>query len=45
MFFEELLATGGYFQAVEEAFFIDSGIYPERHGRWHLPPNQRRRRR
>jgi D-ornithine 4,5-aminomutase subunit beta len=32
LFFEELLATGGYFHAVEEAFFIDSGIYPERMG-------------
>ncbi len=32
LFFEELLETGGYFQAVEEGFFIDSGIYPERNG-------------
>lgn len=30
LFFEELLASGGYFQAVEDGFFIDSGIYPER---------------
>ncbi|MGD9605320.1 MAG: D-ornithine 4,5-aminomutase subunit OraE [Bacilli bacterium] len=32
LFFEELLATGGYFEAVEKGFFIDSGIYPERNG-------------
>lgn len=30
LFFEELLASGGFFQAVEDGFFIDSGIYPER---------------
>ncbi len=32
LFFEELLEDGGYFQAVEDGFFIDSGIYPERNG-------------
>lgn len=32
LFFEELLAVGGYFNAVEQGFFIDSGIYPERNG-------------
>lgn len=32
LFFEELLEVGGYFQAVENGFFIDSGIYPERNG-------------
>jgi D-ornithine 4,5-aminomutase subunit beta len=32
LFFEELLECGGYFQAVEDGFFIDSGIYPERNG-------------
>ena len=32
LFLEELVAVGGYFQAVEEAFFIDSGNYPERFG-------------
>jgi len=32
LFFEELLEVGGYFQAVEQGFFIDSGIYPERNG-------------
>ena len=32
LFLEELLKTGGYFEAVEKGFFIDSGIYPERNG-------------
>ncbi|MGE4572027.1 MAG: D-ornithine 4,5-aminomutase subunit OraE [Candidatus Izemoplasmatales bacterium] len=32
LFFEELLEDGGYFQAVEDGYFIDSGIYPERNG-------------
>ncbi len=32
LFFEELIQDGGYFQAVEDGFFIDSGIYPERNG-------------
>ncbi|HEY8364451.1 MAG TPA: D-ornithine 4,5-aminomutase subunit OraE [Haloplasmataceae bacterium] len=32
LFFEEILAIGGYFEAVEKGFFIDSGIYPERNG-------------
>lgn len=32
MFLEEMIAEGGYFEAVEKGFFIDSGIYPERHG-------------
>ncbi|MFW5889255.1 MAG: D-ornithine 4,5-aminomutase subunit OraE [Bacillota bacterium] len=32
LFFEELLENDGYFQAVEDGFFIDSGIYPERNG-------------
>ncbi|MDD4166877.1 MAG: D-ornithine 4,5-aminomutase subunit OraE, partial [Endomicrobiaceae bacterium] len=32
LFFEELLEAGGYFNAVELGFFIDSGIYPERNG-------------
>jgi len=32
LFFEELLAEGGYFEAVQKGFFIDSGIYPERNG-------------
>ncbi len=32
LFFEELISSGGYFEAVEKGFFIDSGIYPERNG-------------
>ncbi len=32
LFMEEILATGGYFNAVQEGFFIDSGNYPERNG-------------
>ncbi len=32
LFFEELLTAGGYFEAVEKGFFIDSGCYPERNG-------------
>ncbi len=32
LFMEEMLETGGYFKAVEEGFFIDSGLYPERKG-------------
>ena len=29
LFLEEMLEIGGYFKAVEEAFFVDSGFYPE----------------
>lgn len=32
LFMEEMLETGGYFNAVQEGFFIDSGYYPERNG-------------
>lgn len=32
LFMEEMLEVGGYFQAVEQGFFIDSGYYPERNG-------------
>lgn len=32
LFMEEMLELGGYFNAVEEGFFVDSGIYPERNG-------------
>ena len=32
LFMEEILEAGGYFQAVEQGFFIDSGYYPERNG-------------
>ena len=32
LFLEELIEKGGYFEAVEKGFFIDSGIYPQRNG-------------
>lgn len=32
LFMEEIVACGGYFKAVEEGFFVDSGQYPERNG-------------
>jgi len=32
LFMEEIIAEGGYFNAVEQGFFIDSGNYPERNG-------------
>lgn len=32
LFMEEILEAGGYFKAVEEGFFVDSGYYPERNG-------------
>lgn len=32
LFVENMLALGGYFAAVEEGFFVDSGIFPERNG-------------
>lgn len=32
LFMEEILEVGGYFKAVEEGFFVDSGEYPERNG-------------
>ncbi|MBS3811044.1 MAG: cobalamin-dependent protein [Halanaerobiales bacterium] len=32
LFMEEILEVGGYFQAVAEGFFVDSGEYPERNG-------------
>lgn len=32
LFMEEMLEVGGYFRAVEEGFFVDSGNYPERNG-------------
>lgn len=31
-FLEEVLATGGYFAAVEKGFFVDSAKYPDRSG-------------
>lgn len=32
LFLEEMLAVGGYFEAVARGFFVDSGFYPERKG-------------
>ena len=32
LFMEEMLTQGGYFHAVEEGMFVDSGMYPERNG-------------
>ena len=32
LFMEEILEVGGYFNAVQEGFFVDSGKYPERNG-------------
>jgi len=32
LFMEEIISAGGYFQAVEQGFFVDSGYYPERNG-------------
>ncbi len=32
VFLEEVLESGGYFAAVELAFFVDSGKYPQRNG-------------
>jgi D-ornithine 4,5-aminomutase subunit beta len=29
---EEMIEMGGYFKAVEEGMFVDSGLYPERQG-------------
>lgn len=32
LFMEEIIEVGGYFNAVEAGFFVDSGYYPERNG-------------
>lgn len=32
LFLEEIIQVGGYFAAVEQGFFVDSGYYPERNG-------------
>lgn len=32
LFMEEIIEAGGYFNAVADGFFVDSGLYPERHG-------------
>ena len=29
---EDIIAAGGYFDALEAGFFVDSGLYPERNG-------------
>ncbi len=31
LYLEEILETGGYFEAVEQGFFVDSAEYPEKH--------------
>lgn len=32
LFLEEIIEAGGYFEAVEKGFFVDSGYYPQRNG-------------
>lgn len=32
LFLEEIIEAGGYFNAVANGFFVDSGMYPERNG-------------
>ncbi|WP_455543397.1 D-ornithine 4,5-aminomutase subunit OraE [Intestinibacter sp.] len=32
LYMEEIIEAGGYFNAVEQGFFVDSGNYPERNG-------------
>lgn len=32
LFMEEIVTSGGYFEAVARGFFVDSGFYPERRG-------------
>ena len=32
LFMEEIVENGGYFQAVQDGFFVDSAKYPERNG-------------
>lgn len=32
LFLEEIIEHGGYFKAVEDGFFVDSGEYPQRNG-------------
>lgn len=32
LFMEEMLSLGGYYAAVQQGFFVDSGRYPERNG-------------
>jgi D-ornithine 4,5-aminomutase subunit beta len=32
LYLEEIIKAGGYFNAVEQGFFVDSALYPERNG-------------
>ncbi|MDO5300877.1 MAG: D-ornithine 4,5-aminomutase subunit OraE [Tissierellia bacterium] len=32
LYLEEIIEVGGYFNAVEQGFFVDSALYPERNG-------------
>ena len=32
LFLEEIQEVGGYFEALEQGFFVDSGMFPERNG-------------
>ncbi len=32
LYLEEMIEVGGYFEAVEKGFFVDSGLYPEKNG-------------
>ncbi len=32
LYLEEIITAGGYFNAVEQGFFVDSALYPERNG-------------
>ncbi len=32
LYLEEILEKGGYFEAVEQGWFVDSGMFPERNG-------------
>lgn len=32
LYLEEMIKSGGYYEAVEKGFFVDSGMYPERNG-------------
>ena len=45
LFLEAMVADGGYFAGVEEAYFVDSGRVPRDQRRRHRPQRRRRRRR
>ena len=32
LYLEEMIEAGGYFESVEQGFFVDSGCYPEKNG-------------